>query len=196
MTFMRDWSKKLGHGKSDGTDRWPDGLFLPPLHPEATEDIRKDIMDTKRKASDDNVSHITQFWSLFMIWICLWVVSISILSCWWQESISCKSSSFPSSSSPHPVTVQVLQTFWKNLMDYYKPKGGKGQILTDDFWTPNWTGRAREYRLLVEPVDIANWYVSDIWEKTEGPDLESHSVLIQGITIRIFLSLLVLQVLQ
>jgi hypothetical protein len=41
MIVMRDWSEKLGYGKSDGTDRWPDGLFLPPLHPEATSCIQK-----------------------------------------------------------------------------------------------------------------------------------------------------------
>ena len=58
---MRDWSEKLGYGKSDGTDRWPDGLFLKPLHPEATEAIRYEIMDTKRRASDEIVSLITQF---------------------------------------------------------------------------------------------------------------------------------------
>ncbi len=54
MKFMREWSEKLGYGKSDGKDRWPDGLFLPPLDPGATEAIRYDLMDTKRRASDDN----------------------------------------------------------------------------------------------------------------------------------------------
>jgi hypothetical protein len=59
MTVMELWSKKLGHGKRDGTDRWPDGLFLEPLHPEATEAIRYEIMDTKRRASDDNVTSLS-----------------------------------------------------------------------------------------------------------------------------------------
>jgi hypothetical protein len=73
---------------------------------------------------------------------------------------------------------QALKLFWRKVCLFYK---GEPRHLKD-YWTETWSGRARDYRLLVEPVDIANWYVSETWMKSEGPHLESHSFLILLIT--------------
>lgn len=56
--------------------------------------------------------------------------------------------------------MQVLWGFWKRVQDSYKHG-----ILTDTnfFTTENraWTGKGRAYRMLVEPLDIANWYMKE-----------------------------------
>jgi hypothetical protein len=40
------------------------------------------------------------------------------------------------------------------------PKGGAPVLLPpEDFFTRSWAGRGRDYRMLVEPLDIANWYI-------------------------------------
>jgi hypothetical protein len=40
------------------------------------------------------------------------------------------------------------------------PKGGAPVLLPpEEFFTRSWAGRGRDYRMLVEPLEIANWYI-------------------------------------
>ena len=68
--------------------------------------------------------------------------------------------------------VQVLGALWSEVCKSYKvgllPQPGQGAPFKkhlslaspDDegFFTKKWMGREREYRHLIEPVDIASWY--------------------------------------
>jgi hypothetical protein len=40
------------------------------------------------------------------------------------------------------------------------PKDGAPVLLPpEEFFTRSWAGRGRDYRMLVEPLEIANWYM-------------------------------------
>jgi hypothetical protein len=65
--------------------------------------------------------------------------------------------------------LQKLWGFWRDIQHKYN----LGE-LTDDFFTPNWIGRGREYRLLVEPLDIANFYYKE--KNCDGTEDGKHYV--------------------
>ena len=60
---------------------------------------------------------------------------------------------------------RYLNGFWKEVRSLYKA----GRLTADggDFFSPNnrWLFQGNEYRELVEPLDIANWYKAGIHEK-------------------------------
>ena len=47
-------------------------------------------------------------------------------------------------------------TFWNRLAAYVRLK--ERQL---GFFNKHWAGRAQEFRLLVEPLDIVNWYIKN-----------------------------------
>lgn len=51
------------------------------------------------------------------------------------------------------TAMRELWGFWKRVKTAYEEG-----VLDDKFFSRHWAGRGREYRLLVEPVDIANYY--------------------------------------
>ena len=65
-------------------------------------------------------------------------------------------------SSPPSQHMQELWLFWRKVQRLYKA-GLLAQPSADDpgFFSRSWAGRGRMYRMLVEPLDIANWYYKD-----------------------------------
>ena len=63
------------------------------------------------------------------------------------------------STFPH---VQELWLFWRKVQRLYEA-GLLAQPSADGlgFFSGSWAGRGRTYRMLVEPLDIANWYFRD-----------------------------------
>ena len=60
----------------------------------------------------------------------------------------------------HRPPPQSLWPFWRDVQLKAWPKGGAPVLLPpEEFFTKPWAGRGREYRMLVEPLDIANWYI-------------------------------------
>jgi hypothetical protein len=64
----------------------------------------------------------------------------------------------PTTAGPTPP--QSLWPFWRDVQLKAWPEGGAPVLLPpEEFFTRSWAGRGRQYRLLVEPLEIANWYI-------------------------------------
>ncbi|KAK9811796.1 hypothetical protein WJX72_010260 [[Myrmecia] bisecta] len=67
------------------------------------------------------------------------------------------------------AAMRALWGFWRHTTKLYLGRHllhpGDDPARPNGFFSGNWLGRGREYRLLVEPVDIANWYSQKKFEK-------------------------------
>ena len=58
--------------------------------------------------------------------------------------------------------AQELGAFWKDVQSKYQAQEllelHEDPRFPEGFFNRQWTGRGREYRELVEPLDIANWW--------------------------------------
>lgn len=59
------------------------------------------------------------------------------------------------------MVLQELGVFWRKVQRLHKVHGllrpGDDSSFPYGFFDKRWTWRGKEYRLLVEPLDIANW---------------------------------------
>ena len=57
------------------------------------------------------------------------------------------------------------------------PKDGSAALLPPElFFTKPWAGRGREYRMLVEPLEIAKWYMRVSGRGSRWGDLVVHQL--------------------
>ena len=71
-----------------------------------------------------------------------------------QKSCICPSNACQTSSRDSCTwPAQVVYGFWRLKVQWAEKQG----TLPPDFWQSHWLWRGREARLLVEPLDIANW---------------------------------------